>query len=196
MRSRRQAITISETDSSCLPEYARIPIAFEVTEIFEPATLMPGVDITGSTARPTASPYTKNYDAYASSGPLHWASSFDVTRWRFLMAYVGKDVAGGAVVVAQQDSIAMLEARCDLAVLWDLRVVPEFRRSGVGTALLSGVERVARMDGAAELKVETQNINVAACRFYSRHGLTLRKVSPEAYPGLPGEARLLWYKAL
>jgi len=44
--------------------------------------------------------------------------------------------------------------------------------------------------------VETQNVNVPACRFYARMGCVLGGIHRFAYPELPGEARLLWYKAL
>ncbi len=92
--------------------------------------------------------------------------------------------------------VDMLEGRDDLAVLWDFRVAPQERRTGVGSALFAGVERWARSRGCTELKVETQNINVPACRFYRSRGFTLRDVKEGAYPELPKEIQLLWYKRL
>jgi len=44
--------------------------------------------------------------------------------------------------------------------------------------------------------VETQNINVPACRFYVRMGCALLAINCMAYPELPGEAQLLWCKDL
>jgi streptothricin acetyltransferase len=46
------------------------------------------------------------------------------------------------------------------------------------------------------LKVETQNINAAACHFYARQGCTLGGINRFAYPLLPLEVQLLWYKDL
>ena len=46
------------------------------------------------------------------------------------------------------------------------------------------------------LKVETQNINVAACRFYAHHSFALRAVNEHAYAEFPNEIQLLWYKLL
>jgi hypothetical protein len=46
------------------------------------------------------------------------------------------------------------------------------------------------------LKVETQNTNAPACRFYARHGFELRVVNRAAYPTLPDEIQLFWYKDL
>jgi hypothetical protein len=47
-----------------------------------------------------------------------------------------------------------------------------------------------------QLKVETQNINVPACRFYARQGCVLGVIDRFAYPTLPDEVQLLWYKDL
>jgi hypothetical protein len=37
---------------------------------------------------------------------------------------------------------------------------------------------------------------VPACRFYQKMGCTLGAIDRFAYPGLPAEVRLLWWKAL
>jgi hypothetical protein len=47
--------------------------------------------------------------------------------------------------------------------------------------------------GARVLKVESQNTNVPACRFYAGRGFLLRAVRRGAYPELPHEIQLLWY---
>ena len=70
------------------------------------------------------------------------------------------------------------------------------RRRGVGAALLDAAERRAVNRGASQLRVETQQINVPACRFYLRHGFSLESVRPDAYPDLPEEVQLLWRKSL
>jgi GNAT superfamily N-acetyltransferase len=80
--------------------------------------------------------------------------------------------------------------------LWDIRVAPDIRRNGVGSALLRAAESWAAAKGATSMKVETQNINVPACRFYSRNGYVLRAANPCAYPEFPDEVQLLWYKEL
>jgi ribosomal protein S18 acetylase RimI-like enzyme len=90
----------------------------------------------------------------------------------------------------------MLEGRDDLAVLWDIRVSPEYRRHGIGAMLFGAAEAWARSRQCRELKVETQNINVPACKFYWRMGCKLEKVTHRAYPNLPDENQLLWYKRI
>ncbi len=68
----------------------------------------------------------------------------------------------------------MLDRRDDLAVLWDLRVHPDHQRSGVGSALLDRAVEWSRAEGMTQLKIETQDTNVAACRFYAARGARRR----------------------
>ena len=62
--------------------------------------------------------------------------------------------------------------------------------------LFRAAEDWARARHCVELKVETQNINVPACRFYAQQRCTLKSVRFDAYPDLPNEIQLLWHKAL
>ena len=41
-----------------------------------------------------------------------------------------------------------------------------------------------------------RTFNAAACHFYQKMGCTLGAIDRFAYPGLPGEVQLLWWKAL
>lgn len=58
------------------------------------------------------------------------------------------------------------------------------------------VVQVVTDRGCFELKIETQNTNVAACKFYERQGCELRNINRAAYPDLPNEVQMLWYKKL
>lgn len=101
----------------------------------------------------------------------------------------------GRVAIAwMSPGVEMLEGRDDLAVLWNIRVAPECQRHGVATALFHAAEKWAVARGATRLKVETQNINVAACEFYARMGCVLDEVHRDAYPEYPDEIQLFWYK--
>ena len=49
------------------------------------------------------------------------------------------------------------------------------------------------------MKIETQNVNVGACRFYERMGCVLERVDRLAYSGCPevaGEVMLVWHLGL
>ena len=187
------SIEVVEDEARDLTAYESIPIAFRVSEIIEavPEPTGRSVDLR---ARAIATPYTKDYDAYDEGSPVGWTSRFGAAKWGILAAYVNGERVGGAVVVAHDSTIDLLEGRRDLAVVWDLRVAPAFRRTGVGSALMAAALHWARDRRTRVLKVETQNINVAACRFYQRHGFILGAVHVGAYAAFPDEVQLFWYK--
>jgi len=90
----------------------------------------------------------------------------------------------------------MLAGRDDVAVLWDVRAAPAQRGAGVGAALFRAAGSWAGAHGCGKLKIETQNINVVACSFYRKMGCTLGGIDRFAYPELPDEVQLLWWKTL
>jgi GNAT superfamily N-acetyltransferase len=189
-------VQIREEPGSALAAYARVPIAFEVRErlaVHAPDAGLGGLRLVPERVTP---PFWKDYDAEPGQQPATWAERHDPAGWGILGAFAGGDRVGGAVVLCGAPGIEMLEGRADLAVLWDLRVAPAWRGRGVGAALFRAAETWALARGARWLKVETQNVNVPACRFYARQGCVLGAVHRFAYPALPDEAQLLWYKAL
>lgn len=162
-----------------LAAYAEVPIAFEGRSRLDLDALREGRFV----ELPTP-PFRKDYDALES--PLEWPHRFDVRNWTRLVVE-----GGGAVVAWNTPGIDMLEGRTDLAVLWDIRVAPARRGQGVGRALVTEAVEWARERGCVEMKVETQDVNVAACRFYAATGFLLSEIVPDAYAGLD-ETMLLW----
>ena len=186
-------IDVIEEPVTALAEYGGIPIVFEVSEIFDViAEADGGVRLE---ARPVPVPYVKDYDAVADN-PMRWAERFDLLKWGFFSASRGAQCVGRAAVARDTSTLDMLEGRSDLALLWDIRVAPKARRRGVGSALFDAAVTWARSRRCLQLKVETQNINVAACRFYAKQGCKLRAVHSGAYPKFPAEVQLLWFKDL
>jgi len=62
-------------------------------------------------------------------------------------------------------------------------VLVKFRRRGVGTALLSEVERRLATHGVNEIGLETATDNESAIAFWQRHGYRTRGVWKGYYPG-------------
>jgi GNAT superfamily N-acetyltransferase len=178
-----------------LADYARVSIAFEVDRVLEVSCRTSPVEFR-LRERALATPYTKNYDERPENRPSEWANRFDLSRWTLFSVTHDGERIGGAAVIVDSPEIDMLEGRTDLALLWDLRVVPAHRRSGCGSALFDAAEAWARARGCTELEVETQNVNVPACRFYERKGCRLQVVSARAYAECPDELQLLWFKSL
>lgn len=189
------ALALHETPFTALADLAAVPIAFVVDRVLDVAAPDGGLGGLVLAERPLAAPYVKDYDR--DGEPLaSLPDLFDLTGWGLIVARDGGRCVGGAVVVAGAPGVEMLEGRDDLAVLWDLRVAPGRRGAGVGAALFRAAEAWARARGCGWLKVETQNVNVDACRFYARRGCVLGAVHRFAYPTLPDETQLLWYKRL
>ena len=129
-----------------------------------------------------------------ATNPLgHWHRVGDISHWGIFAAFIDEHRVGGAVVAHNSPGVHMLEGRKDLAVLWDIRVHSSVRRSGVGTRLLDRAVQFARASGCSFLKVESQNTNPAACRFYATSGLHLGGLRPGVYTEYPDEVQLLWY---
>jgi GNAT superfamily N-acetyltransferase len=184
------------TTPDSLAEHARISIAFVVDRILEVTLADAGLGGMLLAEAPVGDPYVKDYDTLEGEGPTRWATHFDLSNWGMLGAFRGGVRVGGAAIAFRTEDLRMLDGRDDVAALWDIRVAPEARGSGVGSALFRAAEDWAGARGCGWLKIETQNVNIGACRFYQSMGCTLGAIDRFAYPDLPGEAQLLWCKAL
>lgn len=189
----RADVEIRVEPAEDLGPYSEVSIAFVTDRALFPVATDGGIEL-----RETALPHTieKDYDREPGHHPSVWSTRFDTSAWTVLAAWIGSSRVGGAIVVHGSDEIDMLEGRDDLAVIWDLRVAREARGRGIGSRLIDAAGDWARSRGCTELKVETQHINVAACRVYERSGFVLRSADHDAYPELPDEIQLLWYKTL
>ena len=186
-------IETADVTSPLVEEYSALPIAFEVASVLSAQKEEDGSFVL--TEHRLDSPYIKDYDRVGDR-PLDWAERFDTSQWGLFLARAEGLSIGGATVAVRTSGLDMLEGRSDLAVLWDIRIAPAFRGRGVGRALFEAAETWALARGCHELKVETQNVNVTACRFYHAMGCQLRFVRDDAYVHCPGEAQFLWSKTI
>ncbi len=191
-------IEVVQVSVEQLPVYAQVPIRFEVSEVLQVRAVDGGLGGLSLVPDPVAPPYVKDYDAQGDGqeGPVHWPEHFDVSRWGFFLARGDGVAVGGATVAVNSPDVHMLENRADLAVLWDIRVHPDARGRGIGSKLFAEAARWARAQGCRQLKVETQNVNVQACRFYAKQGCELGGIERYGYAGcaeVSHEAMLLWY---
>ena len=103
------------------------------------------------------------------------------------LAYVDNRLAGQILVHENWNRYA---------IIWDIAVNPPFRRQGVGSRLIEQAIAWARERHLPGVMLETQNINVAACRLYERCGFVLGGFDSYLYRGImPGtnEIALYWY---
>lgn len=193
-------IQIRETCSDSLPEYAQIPIRFAVESVFEVEPVDGGLHGLRLTEK-TVEPYLKDYDTLANgeNAPPSWPKRFDTTKWGVFHAFENERAVAGAVVAVPTVGLGLLEGQNNTAALWDIRVCPEKRGRGIGSFLLSHAVEWCRKKDFGKLKIETQNINVPACRFYAKHGAVLGAIDKHGYAGSPEvehEVLLIWYLEL
>ena len=187
-------IEIAECGPDILERYSTIPITFRVDSVLRVVEHEAGLG--GLTLRedPVIAPFEKEYDRPGRC--VNWPRKFDVANWGFLLATDGPRAVGGAVMAYHTPDVTMLDDREDLTVLWDLRVQPDLRGQGIGTRLFKRAAEWARARQCTQLKVETQTVNVRACRFYARQGCHLGAIHRHAYahdPSVADEVMTLWY---
>ncbi|MBN9222400.1 MAG: GNAT family N-acetyltransferase [Mesorhizobium sp.] len=78
----------------------------------------------------------------------------------------------------------------------DIAVDAAYRGAGVGRLLMDACVKWSRTEGLTGITLETQNNNIAACRFYERYGFELGGIDRLLYRGLDPrgqEIALFWY---
>jgi GNAT superfamily N-acetyltransferase len=136
--------------------------------------------------------YIKNYDI--EENLIDLPKEFDITNWGILIAYYNEEPAGGAILAYDTKNVNMLDKRKDLTVLWDIRVSDKFKNKGIGTSLFQKAVDWSKKRNCTQMKIETQNINANACKFYAKQGAILGKIDEYAYYNeCDFETQLIWY---
>jgi ribosomal protein S18 acetylase RimI-like enzyme len=91
------------------------------------------------------------------------------------LAYVEGIIAGQIILYKYWNNYAYVE---------DIAVAAEFRRHGVGRALIDQAKQWARQKQFPGIMLETQNNNVQACRFYESCGFQIGGFDNMLYRGL------------
>lgn len=186
-------ITIREVDKTYFPLYDSIPQNVDVRSEYR--VQRPGNGLGGLTLEEVpVAPYVKDLSQYERA--MEYEQQFDISTWRFYMAFDGDTPVGAATVAGPTEGLNMLHGRQDACVLWDIRVADGWKRCGIGQRLFDMAARDARQDGRGQMIIECQNNNVPACRFYRKQGAVLGKIDMYAYyadPAVRHEAQLIWY---
>ena len=192
-------IEIQEVGIELLGRYAEIPIRYKVESVFDVQLIKKGLGGMMLEERKVSPSYVKDYDADKGEGPTRWLKHFDTLNWGIFIVSSEDQYLGGATVAYNTPGVHLLDGRDDLAVLWDIRVHPDFRGCGIGTKLFNYAVEWSRKRRCRQFKVETQNVNVPACRFYVKKGCRLGERNRYAYltnPKMKNEVRLVWYRDL
>ena len=188
-------IGIVEETPDALPQYEKVSIAFRVESYLRVELCHNGLGGIVLIEEPVE-PYIKDYDRNEKDKPSQWPRQWDITAWGILSAFQEGQRIGGAAVAWKTPEISSWAGGEDVACLWDLRVDPDYRNRGIGHQLFRHALQWAQKRDCHRFMVETQNINVPACRFYARQGCELGAINRCVYGELPDETQLLWYRSL
>jgi len=191
------SLTIREIGSNWYPRYAEIDPSYEVASVLKVVPRDRGLGGFQFLEEDVAPPYSKGADSPEDS-PTSWPPPQEPGEFAAFLAMDGDLAIGGAAVLINPTSAFLFERRDTLAGLWDIRVRPHHRRAGVGSQLLLHAAEWAKERGCTQLRIECQNVNVAACRFYAKH-CTLGGVERYGYAAcrdVAHEVMFLWYRNL
>ena len=84
------------------------------------------------------------------------------------------------------------------AFIEDLGICQSWRQKGIGSLLLTQAVEWARQNKLIGLALETQDVNLSACRFYSRKGFVIGGIDTMLYSKFPTahEKAIFWYYML
>ncbi|RAU95559.1 GNAT family N-acetyltransferase [Paenibacillus sp. YN15] len=191
-------IVCKQVDRTYFPQYDSIPMRINVTSYYKVEKLNRGL---GGFAlvETSVKPHVKDFCTGDDESVTRWEKRFDISNWAFFMAFDGECPIGAATVLSRTKEINMLAGRDDLAVLWDIRVHDDYKGQGVGQRLFDMAVSWSREQNLSQMKIECQNNNVPAVKFYHKQGAVLSMVDEYAYynePEYRHETQFIWYLQL
>jgi len=180
-------IKIDKINRELLEAYFNISIAFKGHSILE----LRNDNLDGLAFKEIKVPsFRKDYDDEEDQSQL--IDRFDLKNWHIITYRDNDKIVAGAIIAHDTPEINMLEGKKDLAVLWDIRIDEAYRGHGIGSKIIDQVKELSKEIGCNRIKIETQNINVAACRFYMKQGGVLTSFNKHYYNDLPKEIQMIW----
>ena len=186
-------ITYKEIDESYFGQYDRIPMIVHVKSIYQLEKINSGLGGILLVETPVDE-YRKDLGVYAEA--IKYADEFDITNWSFFMAFHNETPIGAVTIASSTEGVHMLDGRDDMSVLWDIRIDDRYKQQGIGSKLFYLAVEWSKSKGFSQMKIECQNNNVPACKFYKKQGATLGKVDEYAYykdAAVKNEVQLIWY---
>jgi len=189
-------ISIRQIDPGEYGTYGQVDPSYAVASILKVVPIDGGLRGVRFVEESVAAPYRKGADSL-DDAPTTWPPPTESGEFAVFLADEEGRLVGGAAVIVDPSGAFLFERRKALAGLWDLRVAPDRRRNGIGSRLLLHAAEWARSRGCTQLRIESQNVNVAGCRFYARY-CTLGGIERYAYAATDAsdEVMLLWYRDL
>lgn len=114
------------------------------------------------------------------------------------VSYVEEEGKAVFLYYADNNCIGRIKIRAHwngYALIEDIAVAKDYRKNGVGTALLNKAMEWAKENDCCGLMLETQDINVSACHFYAKHRFVIGAVDTMLYSNFStaNEIAIFWY---
>jgi ribosomal protein S18 acetylase RimI-like enzyme len=183
-------------DRTYFQQYDLIPMLVHVSSYYRIDKINHGLGGIILVETPVEQPYTINFCIGDDESVFRWEKRWDISNWTFFMAFDEERPIGGATVASRTKGVNMLSDRDDLAVLWDIRVDNAYKRKGVGQKLFNMAVEWSRNQGLTQVKIECQNNNIPACKFYHKQGAILSAINEYAYynePQYRHETQFIWF---
>ena len=191
-----QDITIKEVDKTYFTLYDQVSANVDVRSEYRVNRVNRGLGGLVFEEVPVT-PYVKDLSIYEKA--TEYEEMFDISNWRFYMAFDGDTPVGAMTVAGTTKGMDMLGEKSGACVLWDIRVADAYKHMGIGQRMLDLGKEAAKADGYQIMIIECQNNNVPACRFYWKQGALLSKLDMNAYdsePEIADEVQFVWHLEL
>ena len=141
-------ITVKEIDKSFLELYDKVAMNVDVQSEYHVKRINNGLG--GLILEEVkVKPYIKDLSIYERAA--EYEKEFDITNWRFYMAFDGNTPVGAMTIVGKTDGLNMLYGREDACVLWDIRIADAYKHNGIGQRLLDMGVSNAKKDGYQQI---------------------------------------------
>ena len=129
--------------------------------------------------------YNKQYESYTSTQIGHYLMDDDKTAY---VISLNGDIAGRILLQSSWNGYGHVE---------DLCVKKRYKRNGLGSELVAKGIEWGKKKGLSGLTLETQDVNLAACRFYHSIGFEIGGIDKFLYnrskPEISHEIAVFWY---
>ncbi|MFW9914028.1 MAG: GNAT family N-acetyltransferase [Candidatus Thorarchaeota archaeon] len=174
-------LNIEQISSENLNDFYRIDNSFKVSSVIELSMVQGEIQYE---VKEVAESWEKKYDEIRDFDP---ASVIDSETAVIFLAYIEDEIAGKIVLKKHWNNFAHIE---------DIAVDRSFRRQGIGKQLLHRAIRWAREKNFPGISLETQDVNVGACRLYESCGFHIGGFDKSLYKAIDkskDEVAIYWY---
>ena len=90
----------------------------------------------------------------------------------------------GCEIIASQNSFIVYRCVADEAEIITIGVAPNARRNGIGSALLTIIEKNIKNQGVNKIFLEVASNNIAGKKLYENNGYKVVGIRPKYYDGI------------